>query len=346
MGVAVLFALAALDVSAQTSYRLPEAVQVPGADRLGARLLEELRPFGWSRDGKLAYLSVEEVDGRGGTIFTYRVVDAVTDRELFVFEDDSFEWPEGSGEAETPRPEHSWRRVGAEVSAALARFGIVEGSASQILRFPADLPAGTFSADVITLLEKDPEEPAFDRLDAYEVWVRRPGVASKRITAQADVFAVNATVLGYIASPFEPRLFVLVGEERYVFEGTAIAFRFFGSSLAAGFRSQAVLPGQRVSGSYSRPSGDAWLEVSQHPDGTLSLEGYAESFGPGGVDAGAVNVGEVSGTALYSQGRAVYDDGYGCRLELRFSRGRIEVTEAGSCGGLNVSFAGGYTRDP
>ena len=37
------------------------------------------RPFGWSADGKFAWLESREIDGRGGTVYLYIVYDAVED---------------------------------------------------------------------------------------------------------------------------------------------------------------------------------------------------------------------------------------------------------------------------
>jgi hypothetical protein len=130
-----------------------------------------------------------------------------------------------------------------------------------------------------------------------------------------------------------------------VFEGTALEYRFFGSSLVVGFRRRSVLPeGSTVSGGYVHEADIASLHVTEYPDGTLSLDGYAEWIGPGGAESGNVNVGEVSGRALYSGDRAIYDDGFGCRLELRFTPEALSTEEEGSCGGLNVTFAGNYRR--
>ena len=341
--MALLFVAGGL--TAQSDYRLPEAVAIPGAERLGARLLEELRPFGWSPDGKFAYLSVEEVDGRGGVIYSYRIFDAVSDVELYLFEDDSFRWPEGSPGAENPTASHSWARSGEEVSQALSRHRIRRQAGIVVRSFPAVTPLGTYIAEAVITLEDQPEDPAFDRVDGYEVWIRRAGESAKRIAAAQDVFAVDGSVLGFFTSPFEPRILVLFGQERYVFEGTAIEYHFFGSSLVAGFRPQTLLSdAPPVSGSYVHEADVAGLEVIEYPDGTVSLDGYAEWIGPGGAESGNVNVGEISGRALYSRGRAIYDDGYGCRLDLRFTPGAVTVQEDGSCGGLNVTFAGSYRR--
>lgn len=340
------FLLVAAGLSAQARYSLPAPLEVPAYDRSSPRPLEELRPFGWSPDGAFAMLTVEEVDGRGGVVYTYRVRSAVTDEDLYLLEDDSFSWPPGSAEAENPTAEISWARVGEAVSKVLASYGIVQDPEIAIRRFPIESPVGTVTADAVVAFEAEPEDADFDRVDGYEVWIRRERRSAKRIASEVDVFAFGARVLGYFASPFEPRILVLCGEERYVFEGTAVAYRYFGASLVVGFRPQRVLRERpKVSGSYRHTAGVAELIIEEYPDGTVSVEGYAESVLAGGASEGAVNVGEISGVAAYSDGRAFYFDGFGCFLELRFASDALEVVEVGSCGGLNVSFSGRFERN-
>ena len=79
------------------------------------------RPFGWSADGKFAWLESRDIDGRGGTVYLYVVYDAVEDKEVFTHADDSFDW----GTEVDATEQESWSRSGNEVSAALARYGIV-----------------------------------------------------------------------------------------------------------------------------------------------------------------------------------------------------------------------------
>lgn len=340
------FLFVAVGISAETRYTLPAPVEVPEYDRSSPRYLEELRPFGWSPDGAFAMLTVEEVDGRGGVVYTYRVRSAVTDKDLYFLEDDSFYWPPGSEEAENPTAEISWGRVGVEVSEVLASYGIVQGAGITVRGFPIESPFGSVTADAVVAFEAHPDDAYFDRLDAYEVWVRRAGRSAKRIASEVDVFALGARVIGYFGSPFEPRILVLCGEERYVFEGSAVAYRYFGAALAVGFRPLRVLQaGPNVSGRYSHTAGVAELVVDEYPDGTLAIDGYAESMLAGGASEGAVNVGEISGVAAYSEGRAFYFDGFDCVLEIRFDSDALEVIEAGSCGGLNVSFSGRFERN-
>jgi hypothetical protein len=325
------------DGHSETSYVLPQPVNLPVPQGSPAPTAE-FRPFGWSEDGRFAYLSVIVMAGRGGVVYRYTILDAVTDEELFLLEDDSYDWGDEAESMDGPSAAESWRRSGPAVSKALIESGIIQSGGLVIESFPLRREGMELTSEV--LADIDPEgDPGFDELASYEVWMRRSGKDAKRLTLQSDVFAVRAFVAGFISSPFEPRVLAAVFEERYVFEGMGLHLKLFGSGLESGFSPRSVLRSGTVTGSYRHEHGAGSLDFVEHPDGTLEVEGYAEWVGR---KEGAVNLGEISGTALYSGSRAVYDDGWGCRLEFAFSPGAVHVTEYGSCGGLNVSFAGGY----
>lgn len=54
--------------------------------------VSQFRPFGWAADGTFAWLESRDIDGRGGTVYTYTVYDAVEDAVVYTHSDDSFDW--------------------------------------------------------------------------------------------------------------------------------------------------------------------------------------------------------------------------------------------------------------
>ena len=84
---AVMLALAAAQAVQAEGYSLPPVVTAAAG---GSGF--QFRPFGWSRDGKFAWLESRDIDGRGGTVYTYTVYDAVEDTAAFTLSDDSFDW--------------------------------------------------------------------------------------------------------------------------------------------------------------------------------------------------------------------------------------------------------------
>ena len=94
--------------------------------------MAHFRPFGWSADGKFAWLESRDIDGRGGTVYTYTVYDAVEDATVYTHSDDSFDW----GTDVDGTEQESWKRSGAEVSAALAKYRIVQSDSIVVEDFP------------------------------------------------------------------------------------------------------------------------------------------------------------------------------------------------------------------
>jgi hypothetical protein len=283
-------------------------------------------------------MTVRQVDGRGGTIFAYEVIDAVSDRRLARIEDDSFDWDDLSA-PETPQA--SWRRVGSEVTQMLRDHGIVQTGELPVRGLPFESGGYRFDASTLVDLEVEPDDPAFDRIEAYEVWMRRVGESAKRVSVQTGIRAVGVAVAGYIQSPFESRVLLAVLEERYVFEGSELLLRLYGSHLNVGFERQGFDSVPDPSGVWHHEADVAELFIDVSPDGTLSLRGQALSTGN---QAGAVNVAEIDAIATYSERRAYAGIAANCELELFFADEGLNIRERGSCGGRNAAFGGAYHR--
>jgi hypothetical protein len=104
--------------------------------------IAQFRPFGWSADGKFAWLESRDIDGRGGTVYRYVVYDAVEDKEVFTHSDDSFDW----GTDVDATEQESWSRSGHEVSAALAKYGIVQTPGIVMETFPLQKGGDSYTA--------------------------------------------------------------------------------------------------------------------------------------------------------------------------------------------------------
>jgi hypothetical protein len=97
-----------------------------------------------------------------------------------------------------------------------------------------------------------------------------------------------------------------------------------------------------LTGAYERED-CAYLSIQEIGGGGIEFYGYAEWVRD--AEMGAVNVGELEGTAVVKQGRAEYlDEGTACGILMEFFPDRVSITEVegGVCGGLNVSLSGDY----
>ncbi len=232
----VISMLCAAQLSGAQGYTVPEAVSgVTSESALasGYRFL----PFGWSADGKFAWLESRDVEGRGGTIYTYTIYDAVEDAVVYSRVDDSFDWGTQADAADVVGTEaESWKRSGAEVSAALAKFGIVQDPHVQVAAFPLDRAGDRYTAALVTRDDPTKDEADDDRISSYTLGLTSRARGSKQVTHQDKVGAATVQVVGYILSPKEPRILVVVSEMRRGFEGYDETLRFFGAHLGVGFR--------------------------------------------------------------------------------------------------------------
>jgi hypothetical protein len=119
------------------------------------------------------------------------------------------------------------------------------------------------------------------------------------------------------------------------------------------FELQALSPTDHVSGRYimgdylaRKPEYGAELNIALLDDGRLRVQGNALiHFGA----PGNFNVGDVDGTAKLEGNEVDFIDDAGeadsCRFTIHFTRGAINVSDDNmACGGVNVTFEGGYKR--
>jgi hypothetical protein len=220
--VACLAFLSTAPFGSAAGCTLPAVVTLSGQDRVSDPGLAFL-PFAW--------LQARLVDGRGGTEYMFVAYDAVQDTVAYSLTDDSFDWPEGTEDT----PAVAWTRNAAAVSRAFTAAGIVQAKSIPILAFPPAIPANQYKADLAPALP-DTEETDSNHVQGYTLTLTSRVRGSKVVTEQSGLTAMNAVVEGSIASPWEPRILVVVGEVKRAFEGAEVDLRFFGAHLALGFR--------------------------------------------------------------------------------------------------------------
>lgn len=190
--------------------------------------VSEIFPVGWSRDGKFAYITKVSVGGRGGTLFTYFIVDTVTDKVVSEFEDD---WSDSSDVS----IEESIRKKMDIYSSQMHKYKILEGEGVRFFNFPIKDGGKTYEAK-LEVVNKADEDPFLGSIQQVDVFVTLDGSISKRIYSKGDTRAYSYWIAGYFLSPFEKRALVIIGEEKRAFEGTHGDFIFSGCSLERGFR--------------------------------------------------------------------------------------------------------------
>ncbi len=228
--LALVLAAAAAPPAEAQAYRLPAVVSgVSGGQDFSPGF--RFHPFGWSADGKCAWLMSRDVEGRGGTLYTYVIYDAVQDAVVYSRVDDSNDW----GTDAEPTEQESWKRCSAEVSAALAKQGIVQASGIQVVPFPLQRAGDTYTASLSTTT--DPSKDASEGpVTSYTVTLSSRNRGSKSVTRKENVGATEVAVDGFILSPREPRILIVVSERTPGFEGEEESLFFYGAHLGVGFR--------------------------------------------------------------------------------------------------------------
>lgn len=235
-GVCILFILVSFGLAsyAQT-ISLPAPLDVMKSVGNPERMYgyERIRPFGWSRDGKFAFLTEEDADGRGGIIFTYYVIDTVTDRKGWMLIDDSWDWDQEESDGEI-LAEASLSRNMKTLQAQFKKYKIVQMEKMELLPFPLTAIGSVFESKL--QLESTEENTEFYSIKSIRLEITRDGTRSKTIFRNGAVDALSVWISGCIMSPFEKRILVLIGEEKFVFEGSMAFFEFSGCDLENGYK--------------------------------------------------------------------------------------------------------------
>ena len=187
------------------------------------------RVFGFSKDGKMAYSLEEEVDGRGGTIIQYIIQDLVTDKILWTTKDDTEDWTaEQDSMATLTTFQISLNNKKSELRSAMQKYGIIQ-SDNEFLQFPTKDGYGCTA----NFQDKtnNGEDDWLGNID-YKITVKNPSGKTKSVASEKGAKAYQVVVCGYFKNPYENRLAIIYGEEKYVFEGTGITYHIAGCDLS------------------------------------------------------------------------------------------------------------------
>jgi hypothetical protein len=190
--------------------------------------LPSTRIWGWSNDGKVAYSVAIGIEGRGGQIIYFVILDSVSDSEVFKLIMDSFDYNDVEDEAL-----YNLSRV--HILNALRMHNIVRQE-TNFLPFPFKRNNRVYDCRITNVEYKD-GEGFFDggAVSRYNVLVTA-GNKSKIINSFTPVGLTGFVyVCGYFLSPFENRALVVVAEEQWGHEGTELDYRLSGCHLEAGF---------------------------------------------------------------------------------------------------------------
>ncbi len=184
--------------------------------------------IGMSKDSKAAYCTKRNVDGRGGSIVEFFIQDLVTDKIVW---SDKLDLEECDGA--TILQEYiksNYKKINEQLyNARIVPAVDLDWSYEK-------LPVTYGGKKIKFTVNKELVGTEYDFLSVIDYAITASdGNKSKTVTSEKNVRAEDVYLCGFIKSPFENRIMLIFGEERYVFEGSEIYYKTCGCALNSGF---------------------------------------------------------------------------------------------------------------
>jgi len=189
----------------------------------------DARIWGWSKDGKAAYSIETDIDGRGGRIINFVILNLITDEAVYELDIDSFNFDDVDNET-------LYKIFRIDILSAMKEHDITS-ELTPFLSFPFKRNNIEYNAHISDIEYKDDQNGFIDRIvSGYKVSVTANN-GGKIIDSSAPGRSITGFVYvcGCFLSPFENRAMVVIAEESWVFEGTELFYKFAGCHLGAGF---------------------------------------------------------------------------------------------------------------
>lgn len=203
-------------------------------------IIERFYPIGWSKDGKLAYY-VEPGDEACGCYFAKLVIkDLRSDKVLWQFDYDSSELQDTLKNRTPESLAALWRYRRDLFNSKLREHNIVARGRFALLSFPAAYEGDQLSADLRT--KETSGEQLYGVISNAVLQLSSKRKGRKTIfeeTYKADEGSpLDMKVLGYLQSPFEPRVAVVMIAVWRGYEGPphTTHVTIVGASLDTGFK--------------------------------------------------------------------------------------------------------------
>lgn len=235
--------LCALDINQEeiSRYKLDSAcTSILAKDSKASKLNiyqqnNEIYFLGWSKDGKIAYIENRAIEGRGGHDLYFFVLDLVEDNIVFqkkvrMYDDDS----EYSQEKALTFKQCITANSD-EINAALIKNEIIL-TPCQFQQLPAkDKNEKTVDFE-IKILKKETGDFNLTYMSYNIIASKENQIKTVNSINDKNCEFVKAT--GYIKSPYENRIALIVADAEFVSEGDEVFISFYGCNLATGFKNK------------------------------------------------------------------------------------------------------------
>lgn len=184
-----------------------------------------VRIWGWSKNGKMAYSIEKSIEGKGGFLIEYIILDFSKNKNVWRMSDDSNDYAEYS--EEKPFSDFSYKNKKKKMMKAFGNYGIIM-SKDSFNKLPIQLDNKTYDFSLNIKNEKKAE--FYDTISEYSV-IAKNGNKTKTIKREKKVKALSIFLCGYFKSPYENKAVIVTAEEQFVFEGTELFYSFTGFDL-------------------------------------------------------------------------------------------------------------------
>ncbi len=198
---------------------------------------DRLYPLGFSPNSLFAYISISTEDGKGCFVWRFVVVNLINDKTVRQIKWESEDLKSGGNFIDFNGQYKSHKE---KILSILQTYKINTESIPVLQPFPLQ----TGKDNIVTgLIRGQPEEKDNITETSISLQVVSKKKGFKIIGSVKEVFMgipliSNSKIKGFIKSPFEPRIVVIIEQEHRGFDGppNIIRFKSFGSSINKGFK--------------------------------------------------------------------------------------------------------------
>ncbi len=213
-----------------TNYEMPAVLPLIRDYNPYDYLVPQFYPFGWSENGKFAYILKTEMQGRGGYIESFVILDTITDDFVWYKSFDSVE------DNDRDLIFNNFKRQMQENKIIQSEISIREP--------PVKTPDDTITFEFSFVEKKFPDSAdEIDRMmegyyESYTLFGYSQKRGKKKLTHRQGGIAISIGILGYIKSPFEERVIVIVKSVSRGWEGppNPVDIDLIGCHLKSGFK--------------------------------------------------------------------------------------------------------------
>jgi hypothetical protein len=205
---------------------------------------ENFYPIGWSKDGNFAYY-VEPFDEACGCYFAKLfILDLKSDKVLWAFEHQGEDFESDKKEGKPYSFATMWRANGKLFSGKLKEYGIEPQGRTTLLSFPASYKGDALTVD-LKAKERDgltEEDRIYGVVGSLNLQLLSKRNGKKTILdytyKKDDGLPLDVGTVGYLKSPFEPRIAIIMMEIYRGYEGppNTGTVKIAGAHLETGFK--------------------------------------------------------------------------------------------------------------